>query len=482
MKKLLCLALAALFALPMGALAAEEDVAVSSPATDPMEDLCGYPTEEHFADGPVFGEFAGEVTKVGETSFTIESEEMGELVLRVTAVTNFADDKTRAPLEFDDLKEGDTVKVWTSRAVNASLPPQTNAYGVLVNSTESSTAYFYECGSIGEENDAGRYTLTDTEPGMELTVTAETEITYALQETMRPGMYYFAWIDGGIAESYPAQATANDLVVYTRTIVEIKEEGRILVDGDMVLAYPAYEYEGVTMLPAIKTAQVMGLTTWYLSSEQRVRFVDDEGEEIFRAYAGSAEATVNGEKVTMPVEAQMIGGRVYVPASVFTLLGIDPRLSASEIPVYAPDLPEDMDEMPVDEPADETVDGDSEASADPMGITLRAESVTPTGMILVCMQVGDGPTGELQTGSWFALQQKDEQGEWVDVPVLLEDVAFTDEAYMIYTNGATEWEVNWEYLYGELPAGEYRIAKKINDFRGTGDYDTYTYYAEFTIG
>lgn len=53
---------------------------------------------------------------------------------------------------------------------------------------------------------------------------------------------------------------------------------------------------------------------------------------------------------------------------------------------------------------------------------------------------------------------------------------------MIYTNGATEWEVNWEYLYGELPAGEYRIAKKINDFRGTGDYDTYTYYAEFTIG
>ena len=481
MKKLLCLALAALFALPMGALAAEEDVAVSSHATDPAEDLCGYPTEEYFADGPVFGEFAGEVTKVGETSFTIESEEMGELVLRVTAVTNFADDKTRAPLEFDDLKEGDTVKVWTSRAVNASLPPQTNAYGVLVNSTESSTAYFYECGSIGEENDAGRYTLTDTEPGMELTVTAETEITYALQETMRPGMYYFAWIDGGIAESYPAQATADDLVVYTRTIVAVEESGSVVVDGDMVLGYPACEVEWTTMLPAIKTAQAAGWTTWYLASEQRVRFVNEEGEEIFRAYAGSEEATVYGERVTMPAAAQMIEGRVYVPASVFSLLGLDVRLNASGIEEEALDAPDDVEEI-VDEPIGEPDGGEDDAQKDELGVSLSAEEVTPTGLKLVCMQVGDGPTGELQTGSWFALQQKDEQGEWVDVPVLLEDVAFTDEAYMIYTNGATEWEVNWEYLYGELPAGEYRIAKKINDFRGTGDYDTYTYYAEFTIG
>ena len=481
MKKLLCLALAALFALPMGALAAEEDVAVSSPATNPMEDLCGYPMEEHFADGPVFGEFAGEVTKVGETSFTIESEEMGELVLRVTAVTNFADDKTRAPLEFDDLKEGDTVKVWTSRAVNASLPPQTNAYGVLVDPEEVSTAYFYECGSIGEENDAGRYTLTDTEPGMELTVTAETEITYALQETMRPGMYYFAWIDGDIAESYPAQAAADDLVVYTRTIVAVEESGSVVVDGDMVLGYPACEVEWTTMLPAIKTAQAAGWTTWYLASEQRVRFVNEEGEEIFRAYAGSEEATVYGERVTMPAAAQMVEGRVYVPASVFSLLGLDVRLNASGIEEEAPDAPDDVEEI-VDEPIGEPDGGEDDAQKDELGVSLSAEEVTPTGLKLVCMQVGDGPTGELQTGSWFALQQKDEQGEWVDVPVLLEDVAFNDEAYMIYTNGATEWEVNWEYLYGELPAGEYRIAKKINDFRGTGDYDTYTYYAEFTIG
>ena len=52
---------------------------------------------------------------------------------------------------------------------------------------------------------------------------------------------------------------------------------------------------------------------------------------------------------------------------------------------------------------------------------------------------------------------------------------------MVPSNTETEWEVNWTRLYGELPAGTYRIGKSIMDFRGTGDYDTKTYYAGFDI-
>ena len=42
------------------------------------------------------------------------------------------------------------------------------------------------------------------------------------------------------------------------------------------------------------------------------------------------------------------------------------------------------------------------------------------------------------------------------------------------------WDVRWDWL-GELPAGEYRIGKKIMNFRGTGDYDEEMVYAEFAI-
>lgn len=43
------------------------------------------------------------------------------------------------------------------------------------------------------------------------------------------------------------------------------------------------------------------------------------------------------------------------------------------------------------------------------------------------------------------------------------------------------WEIKWENLYGELPAGTYRIVKPISDFRGSGDYDTEECWAAFEI-
>ena len=52
---------------------------------------------------------------------------------------------------------------------------------------------------------------------------------------------------------------------------------------------------------------------------------------------------------------------------------------------------------------------------------------------------------------------------------------------MIQKEDTTQWDVNWEWLYGELPAGEYRIGKEIMNFRGAGDYDTEMLYAGFVI-
>jgi len=56
------------------------------------------------------------------------------------------------------------------------------------------------------------------------------------------------------------------------------------------------------------------------------------------------------------------------------------------------------------------------------------------------------------------------------------------EAWIIPMNDSVEWNVDWEWLYGQLSPGTYRIVKEIMNFRGTGDYDKAEYYAEFTIG
>lgn len=114
------------------------------------------------------------------------------------------------------------------------------------------------------------------------------------------------------------------------------------------------------------------------------------------------------------------------------------------------------------------------------GVTLTAKDVTATGLTLVCRQSEGEPTGELMTGSYYRLEKKD-NGEWVSVPVIIDNVSWTDEAWLIPMNDTVEWSVNWEWLHGKLPAGEYRIGKEIMDFRKTGDYDKTMIYAEFDI-
>ena len=116
------------------------------------------------------------------------------------------------------------------------------------------------------------------------------------------------------------------------------------------------------------------------------------------------------------------------------------------------------------------------------GIILSAEDVTPTGMTLVCTQNSGSPTGELLTGSPYVIEQLMD-GEWLPVPTApgLGDLAWTMEGWMIKFNDTTKWDVNWEFLYGELSPGMYRIEKEIMDFRGPGDFTQKPYYAEFAI-
>ena len=122
------------------------------------------------------------------------------------------------------------------------------------------------------------------------------------------------------------------------------------------------------------------------------------------------------------------------------------------------------------------------AYQDTWGVKLTVKDITPSGLTIVCTQQDGEPTGELNTGSYYGLEVL-RDGEWVAVELLPMDyeLVWTAEAWMIPNNAETEWEVNWSRLYGELPAGSYRISKSVMDFRGTGDYDTKTYYAGFDL-
>lgn len=120
------------------------------------------------------------------------------------------------------------------------------------------------------------------------------------------------------------------------------------------------------------------------------------------------------------------------------------------------------------------------------GIRLRVADVTPTGLTLICEQSGRNPTGELQTGPMFWLERQ-VGGVWKSVEQRHSEedadavYAFEDIAYILQKGSSRVWRIKWSHLYGDLPDGRYRIGKRITDFRGTGDYDTRSYYAEFEV-
>lgn len=114
------------------------------------------------------------------------------------------------------------------------------------------------------------------------------------------------------------------------------------------------------------------------------------------------------------------------------------------------------------------------------GITLSAEDVTATGLTLVITQAGGEPAGELEYGSEFSLDVW-KNGVWEPVPYIDENFGWTLEAYVVPMESTTNKSVHWEWLYGSLPAGTYRIGKEFSDFRGLDGRDTEMFYARFEI-
>ena len=113
------------------------------------------------------------------------------------------------------------------------------------------------------------------------------------------------------------------------------------------------------------------------------------------------------------------------------------------------------------------------------GVTMDVKegTVSPTGLTVVFKNNSDS---EGLYGNNFSLEKKIDE-KWHQVPTIISDYGFDGEGYSLPSKEDSEWNTSWEWLYGSLDMGQYRIIKDILDFRGTGDYDKYYLAAEFTI-
>lgn len=113
-------------------------------------------------------------------------------------------------------------------------------------------------------------------------------------------------------------------------------------------------------------------------------------------------------------------------------------------------------------------------------MSIVEKTITSKGLRVEFTFSGDN---EGQYGSWYTLEVNND-GRWYTLPYTYDgegEITWTMEAYPVTKVEPRQVKVEWNWLYGELPNGHYRIIKNFSDFRGIGDYTEYYLSDEFII-
>lgn len=196
---------------------AEEPIATETPETSDGEET--EDVEEMPASETYFGTVESiEKDEEGNViSISLTSEENGDYVMNVTENTVWVDAVEKVKASQEDLAEGDTIYVYHSPVSTRSLPPQSEAFAVVLNVPQDiAVGVYHEVEEVTTtENDTR---LLTNNGGLYLIISDETAVKdYETGEVadisaVSDGDRVIAWYDA-VAMSYPGQANVSDILV-----------------------------------------------------------------------------------------------------------------------------------------------------------------------------------------------------------------------------------------------------------------------------
>lgn len=196
---------------------AEEPIAAETPETSEGEET--EDVEEMPASETYFGTVESiEKDEEGNViSISLTSEENGDYVMNVTDDTVWVDAVEKVKASQEDLTEGETIYVYHSPVSTRSLPPQSEAFAVVLNVPQDvAVGVYHEVEDIVTNGEI--FTITTDNGGLYLNVTSETQVKdYTTGESAEIGNVdrgdrIIAWYDA-VAMSYPGQANVSDILV-----------------------------------------------------------------------------------------------------------------------------------------------------------------------------------------------------------------------------------------------------------------------------
>lgn len=127
-------------------------------------------------------------------------------------------------------------------------------------------------------------------------------------------------------------------------------------------------------------------------------------------------------------------------------------------------------------PAQETAA--SFQSADQWTPTLTVEFSNAQGATVLFRQNNDIGDSIVLCGNDYVLETYS-NGSWKPLPTLTEDATWVKDAFVV--TAIPREEIDWQWLYGSLAPGRYRIGKQVTLHQNTENRESATVYGEFTV-
>ena len=91
-------------------------------------------------------------------------------------------------------------------------------------------------------------------------------------------------------------------------------------------------------------------------------------------------------------------------------------------------------------------------------VSIRISDVSSTGATAIIQDSNEQP---YLYGEWYKIERCLD-GQWYDVDTVIDNYGFNMIGYMPDIHGEIKFSINWEWLYGKLPSGDYRIQKHVD--------------------
>ena len=96
------------------------------------------------------------------------------------------------------------------------------------------------------------------------------------------------------------------------------------------------------------------------------------------------------------------------------------------------------------------------ATSEVENVSATISDISLTGATIT---IKDRNSTKYTYGEWYVIQ-KEENGKWYNISTKVKEYGFNSIGYEVDENNEVKFVIEWEWLYGKLPQGSYRIIKE----------------------